>query len=173
MLSQAMKMLSEFFPVVEPKSDQDKVRTTQTQRVVFTCSKVNPYLKDCVSLETTAKIFSNLVNDDTKEKWVLEVYNKLYDFVNRNMEPTFDEIDAMLLVCSELILYNMKDRLEEFILICPKKFIMAYSNNSERILDVLYELDRLGLGNIRLYLISNIHESKLITLTERYNEKVL
>jgi hypothetical protein len=166
MLSQVIKLFNEFFnvveskpDVVESKSDQHKLR-----------SKVNPYLKDCVSLETTAQIFSNLVNDETKKKWVLEVYYKLYHFINSNMDPTFDEIDAMLLVCSELILYNMKDRLEEFILICPKKFIMAYANNSETIIDVLYECDRLGLRNIMLYLINNIHESKLKTLKERHSD---
>lgn len=158
MLFRVIKLFNEFFNVVESKPHQHKLR-----------SKVNPYLKDCVSLETTAQIFSNLVNDETKKKWVLEVYDKLYNFINSNMDPTFDENDAMLLVCSDLILYKMKDRLEEFILICPKKFIMTYANNSEGIIDVLYELDTLGLGNIMLYLISNIHESKLKTLVERHS----
>ena len=46
---------------------------------------------------------------------------------------------------------------------------MTYSNNSERIPYVLYELDRIGIGNIRAYLISNIHESKLRTLEGFYN----
>ena len=103
------------------------------------------------------------------EDWCEEVYQKLYDYVNRAMQPTFDEIDAMLLVCRVLIENNMKDRVQEFILNCPKKFIITYSNNSERTPAVLYELDRLGLGNIRAYLITHIHESKLGTWNERRN----
>ena len=150
-------------------------------RTVNQQSEVNHYLKKCVSLETTAETFSDMVEiiyDPTPcskidttlmEKWCEEVYKKLYDYVNRTMQPSFDEIDAMLLVCHVLLENKMKDRLHEFILNCPKKFIITYSNNSERTPYVLYELDRLGLGNIRAYLISHIHESKLGTWNERRN----
>lgn len=140
--------------------------------------EVNRYLEKCTSLETTAETFSEMVKiltesckrDTTQMKdWCEEVYQKLYEFVDRAMQPTFDEIDAMLLVCRVLIQNKMKDRLQEFILNCPKKFIITYSNNSERTPAVLYELDRLGLGNIRAYLISHVHESKLGTWNERRN----
>lgn len=142
---------------------------------------VNKYLEKCTSLETTAETFSEIINiinylvenskKDTTlmEEWCEEVYKKLYDYFDRTMNPTFDEIDAMLLVCRVLITNKMKHRLQEFILNCPKKFIITYSNNSERTPAVLYELDRLGLGNIRAYLISHIHESKLGTWNERRN----
>jgi len=140
--------------------------------------EVNRYLEKCTSLETTAETFSEMVEilterakrDTTQmEEWCEEVYQKLYDFVDRAMQPTFDEIDAMLLVCRVLIESKMKDRLQEFILNCPKKFIITYSNNSERTPAVLYQLDKLGLGNIRAYLISHVHESKLGTWNERRN----
>lgn len=142
---------------------------------------VNDFLQKCTSLEATAETFSEMIDiihyitkHSTKgtkkmEAWCEEVYLKLYDYVDRKMQPTFDEIDAMLLVCRILIQNKMKDRLQEFILNCPKKFIMTYSNNSERTPAVLHELDLLGLGNIRAYLISHVHESKLGTWNERRN----
>lgn len=142
---------------------------------------VNHYLERCSSLETTAKNFaqmievSNMIDEKNKklasqmEVWCEEVYKKLYDFIDRSMEPSFDEIDAMLLVCRVLIENEMKYRLQEFILNCPKKFIITYSNNSERTPFVLRELSRMGLHNIRSYLISHVHETKLGTWNERRN----
>lgn len=152
-----------------------------TPRPLKSQQEVNCYLEKCTSLETTCETFSNMVNiinylneqgkrvTTRMEIWCEEVYQKLYDYVNREIQPTFDEIDSMLLVCRVLIKNKMKDRLQEFILNCPKKFIITYSNNSERTPAVLYELDKLGLGNIRAYLIAHIHETKLGTWNERRN----
>lgn len=146
--------------------------------------KVNIFLENCTSLETTAETFSEMINslnypdecvkkDRTQmEKLCEKVYKKLYDYVNRAMEPSFDEIDSMLLVCSTLIENNMKYQLAEFILNCPKKFIITYSNNSERTPTVLAKLENLGLGNVRAYLITHIHESKLKTWNERCNTHI-
>ena len=142
--------------------------------------RVNVLLEKCTSLEKTAEIFSEIVETINNEENNMEymtrfcedIYRKLYDFVDRSMIPTFDEINAMLLVCRVLIQNKMKYKLEEFILNCPKKFILTYSNNSERTPAVLQELDRLGLRNIREYLISHIHESKLGTWNERRNTHV-
>ena len=142
---------------------------------------VNQHLDKCVSLETTAETFSELIESITYheeygksytaqiKEWCEEVYKKLYDFVNRTMQPTFDEIDAMLLVCRILIQNRMKYRLAEFILNCPKKFLITYANNSERTPQVLDQLTRFGLENIRAYLIEFIHETKLGTWNERRN----
>jgi len=145
---------------------------------------INPHLEKCISLETTAVTFAVLIaninsldsRDQTDtaqmEEWSEEVYTKLYDFVNREFQPTFDEIDAMLLVCRVLIKNEMKYRLEEFILNCPKKFIITYANNSERTPAILYHLKRFGLNNIRAYLIEHIHETKLGTWNERRNTHI-
>ena len=144
--------------------------------------RINHYLDRCTTLENTAKVFEelnrfentsniNIIDQDIKS-WQKEVYNKLYDFVNRGMNPTFDEIDAMLLVCQSLLYHKKKHEIEEFILNCPKNFIVIYSNNSERTPTVLSNLDALGLYNIRTYLISHIHESKLGTWNERRNAHI-
>lgn len=144
-------------------------------------ARINPYINNCSSLEMTANTFSclnEMINyvtfrkkiDKTEIKqWRDEVYNKLYDYVDLNMDPTFEEIDAMLLVCDILLRNKNKRKLEEFILNCPKKFIMTYSNNSERTPSVLYQLHKIGLHNVRSYLIGHIHETKLKTWNERQN----
>lgn len=143
--------------------------------------RVNPYLDKCQTLEITAQTLSDLfqmkeyidarakMNSDHLDHWIKEVYRKLYNFVNRGMEPTFDEIDAMLLVCRVLLQHDMKRSIEEFIINCPGKFLVTYANNSERTPSVLAKLDRLGLSNIRAYIMSFTHQSKLMTWNERRN----
>lgn len=143
--------------------------------------RVNPHLDKCTTLHITSQTLSDLfeINDLIDitanrdnyyiKHWIREIYTKLYDFVNRGMEPTFDEIDSMLLVCRVLLQHNMKRYIEEFIINCPAKFLVTYANNSERTPCVLDKLDRLGLSNIRTYLIRFTHETKLMTWNERRN----
>ena len=129
------------------------------------------YLNMCSNLQNTAKILSDLYDIDDCEdvaSWRFDVSRKLFDFVKRNMEPTFDDIDDMLLVCRVLLEHKKKFEFQEFILNCPKKFIITYSNNSERTPMVLYKLERMGLNNIRSYLIEHVHDTKLATWSERY-----
>lgn len=97
--------------------------------------RVNPYLDKCNTLEVTVQTLSDIFemkyylnirskrNTDLFDHWIKEVYTKLYDFVHLNMEPTLEEIDAMLLVYRLLIDNNMKNNIEEFILNCPRKFL--------------------------------------------------
>lgn len=130
------------------------------------------YLDMCSTLQNTANILSDLYDmDDCKDVTSCrsDVFRKLLDFVNRNMDPTFDDIDDMLLVCRVLLKHNKKFEFQEFIMNCPKKFIITYSNNSERTPIVLYKLERMGLNNIRSYLIEHVHDTKLATWSERYS----
>jgi len=99
-----------------------------------------------------------------------QVFNRLFSFVNREMNPTFDDIDDMLLVCRILIEYKKRDEITEFILKCPERFLITYANNSERTPQVLYKLEKLKLYNIKKYLIGFINETKLMTWNERYNK---
>ncbi len=152
-------------------SSKKKTTTNDTQ------TQVNHFLEKCVSFETAANTFCEMVNiinyiisrgkrsTSQMEEWTEEVYKKLYNYVNRKMQISFDDIDTLLLVCNVLIENKMIYRIEEFILNCPKKFIVAYSNNPDKTPIVLHELDKLGIRNIRAYLISHIHDSKFITYT--------
>ena len=160
------------------KSSKDGNKSSKTSNKKHQQSR--NYLEKCTSLETTAETFAHMVDihygSIMNEEAIImddfhmeEVYQKLYDYVNRAMQPSFDEIDAMLLVCRVLIEYKMKDRIQEFILNCPNKFLITYSNNSERTPAVLHALEQLGLQNIRTYLISYVHETKLATWNERRN----
>ena len=145
---------------------------------------VNPYISECTSLEKTAEMFEMMIetteyvierskHDSTKyERWTDEIYRKLFDFVNRDMEPTFDEIDAILLVCRILLDRNMKTEIAEFILNCPDKFLLTYANNSERSPAVFSKLKRLGLNNICNYMLPFVHYTKLGTWNERVNSHV-
>jgi hypothetical protein len=144
----------------------------------------NPYILECDSLEKTADMFAMVKNIDefvverakydskNYENWSVEIYRKLFDFVDRNMEPTFDEIDAMLLVCRVLLDHQMKYEIAEFILNCPDKFLLTYANNSERSPTVFAKLRNLGLENICNYLLPYVHYTKLGTWNERRNTHV-
>lgn len=135
-----------------------------------------------VALIEQVKLFSILMNGHTYEeeansrihnkhghlRFRLEqTYRQLYTFVNLQTNPTFDEIDAMLMVCKALLTYERTDWVAEFIMNCPPKFMLAYANNSETVLAVLDKLVRLGLDHVRMYIIGYIHESKLHILIGR------
>lgn len=147
----------------------------------ITKSVVNPYISECDSLENTAEIFKSINemdnyvietekhNNTNYKQLIDEIYKKIFDFVDRDMNPTFEEIDAMLLVCSILLERRMKNKIEEFILNCPDKFLLTYANNSERTPTVFRKLRELGLEHICSYLLPHVHYTKLGIWNERKN----
>lgn len=85
----------------------------------------------------------------------LGIYEKLFDFVNYEMNPSFDDIDDMLLVCRILLEANRKLEYEKFIMRCPQKFIITYSNNSEKTPILLGELDERKMLNVKSYILAH------------------
>jgi len=136
------------------------------------------------SLEKVAKLFeyiTNLLNDIvSKGETSIEYYEfckklayvKIYDFIHISMNPTFEEIDAMLKICNTLLKNNQKHETMEFILNCPEKFLLTLVNNSESSPYVFYKLEKLGLENICNYLMPFVHETKLGTWNERKNAHI-
>jgi hypothetical protein len=164
------KLMSKRVPKSDSSPNIDEVS------LVSPINTVNPYISSCVDLETTALQLLTVTrlgeygkSNDTHDLWFKEIYTKLYDYVNRDMKPTFDEIDAMLSVCRIILSRDMKDEIAEFILNCPEKFLLAYANNSETSEWVFEQLSELGLNNICGYLLQYVHSSKLSTWNERMN----
>ena len=130
----------------------------------------NPILEKCTSLKITAQIFCNLIdmNNYIKEKNKLEnsiidfrcidTYYKLYEHMVKLRDPSDEDMEAMFLVSKLLLDNKIKHKFEEFIFNCPKKFIIKYSNNQDISESVFYKLDKLGLYNVRSYLISHINK---------------
>jgi hypothetical protein len=127
------------------------------------CPHVYCHMDKCSTLQNTAIVLSELydVKDNHKymESWRYDVFRKLLDFVYRYMPLTLDDIDSMMLVSRILLDNDKKYYFQEFILRCPKKFIIIYSNNPLCTPAVLHKLDRTGLNNIRSYLIEHIQDS--------------
>jgi hypothetical protein len=164
------KLMSKRVPKSDSSPNIDEVS------LVSPINTVNPYISSCVDLETTALQLLTVTrlgeygkSNDTHDLWFKEIYTKLYDYVNRDMKPTFDEIDAMLSVCRIILSRDMKDEIAEFILNCPEKFLLAYANNSETSEWVFEQLSELGLNNICGYLLQYVHSSKFSTWNERMN----
>ena len=145
--------------------------------------EINYYLSNCTSLENTAKMLETLTyrsetnNLSKYEKQfyntlINEIYKKLFDYIDRNMSPTFDEINSMLLVCRILLNYKMKNEISEFILNCPDKFLLTYVNNSERSPLAFSQLNDLGLENICRFLLPYVHYTKLSVWNERKNAHI-
>lgn len=147
---------------------------------------VNPYISRCDSLENTALMLHNvmeIINLKFKVKnehvvWFREIYRKLFDYINRDMNPSFDEIDSMLLVCSTLFKYSakvgisIKSEFSEFILNCPEKFLITYVNNSETSPRMFNTLQEFGMEGICKYLLPYVHYTKLGTWNERINSHI-
>jgi len=77
------------------------------------------------------------------------------------MKPTFEQINIMLQICDILLYedYELKFY-EEFIFLCPDKFLLTYCNNSVTTPDILTKLNKLKFTKTRSYLISYVHETK-------------
>ena len=88
------------------------------------------------------------------------------------MNPTYTEINYMLILCSFLLKKSMIHEYCVFILNCSKKFMMTYANNSERTPALLSQLKDLGLTQICKYILSFVDKSKLNTWNERRNAHV-
>lgn len=115
--------------------------------------------------EMTENLIINNIYDADKFN---NIYRQIYNFVNPDMSPTFDDINDMLKIARSLLeVQRHKNMYAEFILSCPHKFLMTYSNNSERTPQVLERLKKLDLPKVRNYLISHIHSNKLNTWYER------
>ena len=123
----------------------------------------NPYLKTCTTLQSTAHMLYELYENPNDAKYRSEVYRKLYEFVNRDMKPSFDEIDDMLLVCRILLDNECRDELEEFILNCPIRFIVTFVNNSDKSPSDFQTIKKWGLTGLYNYLLNYVHNSKLAT----------
>jgi|688.fasta_scaffold12799_11 hypothetical protein len=137
----------------------------------------NTYLEKCTTLETTAYVFKEFVespvvynskNSKKVNTFRTQLINKILEFVNREMSPSFDDINSMLLICRCILAHEtMNCEFEKFIFNCPNKFIITYSNNSETTPDVLDLLEELGFKKSREYLIQHVHYTKLNTWSER------
>ncbi len=133
--------------------------------------KYNPYLDRCTTLQLTANTLYELYDNPTSEQtsdmraWRNEIYRKVYEFVNRSMCPSFDDMDDMLVITRVLLNNKLKCELEEFILNCPKRFIITFVNNSEH---ALQTIEQMGLTNIHTYLLGYLDNSTLYTWNERH-----
>lgn len=153
----------------------------------------NPYILECDSLEKTAEVFNTIMkiskilrypfprrvpiieseniynlDADNCARCAREIFRKAFDFVSRDMNPTFYEIDAMLKVCEILLANKMKLEIAEFIPNCPDKFLITYTNNSESSPLMFSKLHRLGLNSICNYLVHFVHYTKIRTWYERH-----
>ena len=159
-------MMSSLFKFISSRSQSQKITMIAPLQTI----DVNVYLERCRTLDDTAYVLREVYenNDVANIRLIREnVYEKLYDFVNKTMTPSFDEIDAMLLVCKILLNNKQAEKIDRFILNCPYKFVLTYSNNSETIDGILRALTEMELYNICTYLINHIHESKMRTLVQR------
>ena len=146
--------------------------------------KENKYISKCVCLSSTINTFIQASNDyfeaceyvvernkidvSDLEKPHLDIFKKIFDFVSIDMKLTYN-INAMFTLCSFLIDVKMWEQYEEFIMNCPKKFMISYSNNSERTPYVLLALKNVNLYRLSKYIIGFVDKSKIKYWNERRN----
>jgi hypothetical protein len=136
----------------------------------------NKYISKCVCLSSTINTFIQASNEyfetceyvSDLEKPHLDIFKKIFDYVSIDMRLTYS-INAMFALCSFLIDANMWEQYEEFIMNCPKKFMIAYSNNSERTPNVLLALKNVHLYRVSKYIVGFVDKSKIRDWNERRN----
>ncbi len=140
-------------------------------------TKFTPNFNICNTLEELVFVFKKLYEIDSEdidfevEQWRKEIYERIITYIDPNKIPTFDEIDLMLIVANILLDNNKIEEYIKFIFTCPSKFIITYSNNSEKTPLILHKLECIDLNIIYEYLAINIDPSKLETWRQRYGFK--
>jgi hypothetical protein len=146
--------------------------------------KENKYISKCVCLSSTIHTFiqasneyfeeceyvaeRNKIDVSDLEKPHLDIFKKIFDYVSIDMRLTYN-INAMFTLCTFLIETNMWEQYEEFIMNCPKKFMIACFNNSERTPNVLLALKNVHLYRVSKYIVGFVDKSKLRTWNETRN----
>ena len=144
----------------------------------------NKYISKCVCLSSTISTFikasneyfeaceyvveRNKIDVSDLEKSHLDVFKKIFDYVSIDMRLTYN-INDMFALCRFLIDAKMWEQYEEFIMNCPKKFMISYSNNSERTPNVLLALKNVNLYRVSKYIIGFVDKSKIRAWNERRN----
>jgi len=137
----------------------------------------------CVDLASTAELLASIVitgldvhdpdlvdqmePDNIYPEFPQDVFNILLEFVYPTMDPSSDQIDSMLLVGRVLLAAKHNQAYGEFIFNCPKKFLLAYANNSERTPRVLSELKSRQMIDTYNHILAHTSDDKLITWYER------
>jgi len=136
----------------------------------------NEYLPDNKSLSTNNYETLDDATNALKEWFEYNdtindvIFTRLLEFVEKDMYITWDEIDSMLLVCNLLLDNKLFNQYEQFIMKCPKKFVVVYSNNSEKTPHILHNLQKNGITNVKDYLIENVNPDFLKTWRGRHYE---
>lgn len=131
----------------------------------------NPYLDKCTTLKATANALHELYATPNKREWRNEVYEKIYHFIHPDMEPSFDEIDDILLINRILLNNELAVEYENFIYKCPIKFIVTFVNNSEHAPYDLKHICEMGLKVTFVYLSMFVDKTKIYTWAQRYNQQ--
>jgi len=142
-------------------------------------------ISKCIDLTSTSELLASIVISDLDvhdpdlvnltgpehiyQIFPQDVFNKLFEFVYPQMDPDTDQIDSMLLVARVLLAAKHNNQYEEFLLNCPEKFMLAYSNNSERTPRVLSTLKTRQMDTCTSYILKYVSADKKITWGQRYS----
>ena len=104
-----------------------------------------------------------------KNDYINILFNIIMSQLKLISNPSFDEIDSLLKIAENLFGFRVQnyDLYSQFIFACPHKFMLAYSNNSERIPWILLVLHANKLYRLHDYIHYHINDFKLNTLRER------
>jgi len=104
-----------------------------------------------------------------KNEYINILFNIIMSQLKLISNPSFDEIDSLLKIAENLFGFRVQnyDLYSQFIFACPHKFMLAYSNNSERIPWILLVLHANKLYRLHDYIHYHINDFKLNTLRER------
>jgi hypothetical protein len=104
------------------------------------------------------------------ETETMNIVNKITKNISYIKNPTYDEIDEMLITANYLL---EKDKIayEDFILNCPDKFMSTYANNSERTPYIIEYVDKFN-KNLAKTIEKYTDTSKKNTWKERLTQNI-
>jgi hypothetical protein len=121
------------------------------------------------SLHLIAKKMDEVNNYSSSIKTLKELVAISFQYVNVHMDPTWNDIDDMFVICHILLENELLEEYSDFIYSCPDKFLLNYANNSEQSVYMFYTLKKLGLKNVSTYLARYVRQSKINARNKRLN----
>lgn len=97
---------------------------------------------------------------------------KICDFIHIDLNPNFIEINVLLIIANYLLDNSYLNLYKDFIFNCPTKFLKTYMNNSETTPQLLMNLKKYKMYYVIEFLVDYIHDTKIKTWCERYNNKL-
>lgn len=158
------------------KKEKQKETTTPasaSSRVNILQATLEDCFSKCICIKSSAETLNTMMELPVSRTLYAVIISKSISFMSPDTRPSFDEIDAMLVIARVAIMLKLYTLYDKFIHACHPLFLETYMNNSEKTPFVIRNLTKNGRHAICKYLCQFIHSTKRNIWMERHGNSFL